>query len=158
MIQGQHKNSFGTCHIDYCWLVTLAEDCDAWYLNTKHVVPSFKDIHGATLKDKRLWRMYCNFQPWNINHTFSCSHCDRTCLSCIGLISRGLPPSLSSFYKVKPWFSFQGILNLLSPVYVKNQVTSNYLMEPVNDIKWGRTICCQIWLNWCECIAIEYAL
>lgn len=94
------KKSLGVCHIDHHQWSTLAADRQAWRYTVHQAVSSFEDSCRANLKEKRRRRKDQIASAAASDQTFDCSHCGRTCLSRIGLVShqracsrRGQPPS-----------------------------------------------------------------
>ena len=94
------KKALGACDIDHHQWTTLAADRDTWRQTIHQAVSSVEENRMDSLKEKRHRRKTHVASVSIPDQTFTCSHCNRTCLSCIGFISheracrrRGRPPS-----------------------------------------------------------------
>ena len=95
------RKYLGVCHIDCSQWSALAADRAAWRYTVHQAVSSFEASRKEDLREKRRRRKIravstATSEP---GQTFDCSHCGRTCLSRIGLVShqracsrRGQPP------------------------------------------------------------------
>ena len=81
------KKTLGTCYIDHYQWSTFANDRRAWRYAVYQVVFTFEDSRRANLWEKRRRRMIQGALTAIPDQTFDCSHCSRTCLSRIGLVS-----------------------------------------------------------------------
>jgi len=95
------KKSLGVCHIDCSQWSALAADRAAWRYTVHQAVSSFEASRKEDLREKRRRRKIraASAATSEPGQTFDCSHCGRTCLSHIGLVShqracnwRGQPP------------------------------------------------------------------
>ena len=94
------KKTLDTCHVNHHKWSTLAANRQAWRHTVHQVVSTFKDSHRAYPREKRRIRKIQGASAVRLDKTFKCSRCDRTWLSCIGLVNhqhacsrRGQPPS-----------------------------------------------------------------
>ena len=81
------KKSLGACHIDHRQWSILAADRDAWRRTVHQAVSSFEDSRTENLREKRRRRKNREASAAVPDVTFDCSHCGRTFLSRIGLVS-----------------------------------------------------------------------
>ena len=81
-------NTLGTCHIDHHhqWSI-LAADNQVYRRTVHQVVSTFEGSHRANLREKHHRRKIQGASAAIPDQTFNCSHCGRTCLSRIGLVS-----------------------------------------------------------------------
>ena len=95
------RKSLGVCHIDCSQWSALAADRAAWRYTVHQAVSSFEASRKEDLGEKRRRRKIraASTAASEPCQTFDCSHCGRTCLSRIGLVShqracnrRGQPP------------------------------------------------------------------
>jgi len=98
------RKSLGVCHIDCSQWFALAADGAAWRYTVHQAVSSFEASRKEDLREKRRKRKIraASAATSESGQTFDCSHCSRTCLSRIGLVShqrvcnrRGQPPSFN---------------------------------------------------------------
>ena len=94
------KKALGACDIDHHQWTTLAADRDTWRQTIHQTVSSVEENLMDSLKEKRHRRKTRVASVSIPDQTFTCNHCNRTCLSRIGFISheracrrRGRPPS-----------------------------------------------------------------
>ena len=95
-----YKKALGACDIDHHQWTTLAADRDTWRQTIHQAVSSVEENRMDSLKEKRHRRKTRVASVSIPDQTFTCNHCNRTCLSRIGFISheracrrRGRPPS-----------------------------------------------------------------
>ena len=94
------KKALGACDIDHHQWTALAADRDTWRQTIHQAVSSVEENRMDSLKEKRHRRKTRVASVSIPDQTFTCNHCNRTCLSRIGFISheracrrRGRPPS-----------------------------------------------------------------
>jgi len=83
------RKSLRGCHIDCSQWSALAADCAAWRYTVHQAVSSFEASRKEDLREKRRRRkiIAASTATSEPGQTFDCSHCGRTCLSRIGLVS-----------------------------------------------------------------------
>ena len=81
------KKSLTACNIDHRQWSNLAADCVAWRHTIHQAAAQFELERKNSLKDKRQRRKARAASTTTPNFSFPCSHCSRSCLSCIGLVS-----------------------------------------------------------------------
>ena len=95
------KKSVGVCHIDCSRWSAVAADRAAWRYTVHQAVSFFEASRKEDLREKRHRRKIraASAATSEPGQTFDSSHCGRTCLSHIGLVShqracnrRGQPP------------------------------------------------------------------
>ncbi|XP_069789966.1 uncharacterized protein [Narcine bancroftii] len=79
------KKSLGACHIDHRQWADIASNRASWRLTVRWAATSFEEDRRAHLTDKRQRRKNPTSNP--NQPIFPCNHCNRACLSHIGLVS-----------------------------------------------------------------------
>ncbi len=81
------KKSLTACCIDHRQWATRAADRDSWQRTVQQAFSLFEDTRRASIEDIRRRRKKRVPPAPILDQTFTCSHCDRTCLSRIGPVS-----------------------------------------------------------------------
>ena len=81
------KKHLGACHISHQEWSTLAGNRNAWRQTITKAASSFETTRRASVEEKRQRRKNRAAMSPNPDSTFTCSHCNRTCRSRIGLLS-----------------------------------------------------------------------
>ena len=81
------KKSLGACNISHLEWNTLAEDRGTWRRTVSKAASSIESSRWSAIEEKRQRRKNSAATTPNLDETFTCCHCNRTCRSRIGLIS-----------------------------------------------------------------------